>query len=647
MSGTAVRQRRPVRLASAGALIAAVFIGVAARLCQLAIVDGKRLANLAHRQHSETEQVTPLRGAILDRFGEPLAMSIRAASVFVRPAELPDDGSGAAVARALRIPRGQWLQKVSTTSPFAWVKRQASPEELERLRELNVRGIGTVSELRRFYPHGRMAASVIGFAGIDSQGLEGIELAYDSYLRGPTAEMSVERDARGRKFLVAGFDGDMPRQGASVTLTLDSSLQYVAERELDRRVAETRAKGGLVLMLDPRRGEILALAQNPAFDPNRRIGLDPELWRNRAVTDAYEPGSTMKGLLAAAAIEHHVVTVADRFFCEKGHYRFAGHTIHDHHGYGWLTFPEIFQVSSNVGATKIGERLGAKAYYQTLRAFGIGEPTGVDISGEQAGILRPLGSWKPIDLATASFGQGVAVTPLQLAAAYAALANGGILMRPYIVKRIVDENGEEIIANQPLVVRRVVAEATAREVTKILEGVIAAKGTAPLAAVPGLKIAGKTGTAQKVDFERGGYSRGRIASFVGYLPADDPQLVMLVIIDEPQTTIWGGTAAAPAFREIAAASAERLGLQPKAPAADDSTATPVSDGRSREPQTPTPMSFVGLSLREALERASAEGLTVDVVGSGYVVRQDPPPGLTATTGGPVRLELGPSGVPPG
>src|SRR5206468_7452130 len=279
----------------------------------------------------------------------------------------------------------------------------------------------------------------------------------------------------------------------------------------------------------------------PAFDPNRRIGRAPELWRNRAVADAYEPGSTMKGLLAAAALEHHSVTVADRFFCEHGRYGFAGHAIHDHHGYGWLTVPEILQVSSNIGATKVGERLGAKAYYQTLRAFGIGAPTGVDLSGEQAGILRPLAAWKPIDLATASFGQGVAVTPLQLVAAYGALANGGILMRPYVVKRIVDENGEELIANQPLVARRVVTEATAREVTKILEGVVAAKGTAPLAAVPGLKIAGKTGTAQKVDFERGGYSRGRIASFVGYFPADDPQLVMLVIIDEPQTTIWGGT----------------------------------------------------------------------------------------------------------
>jgi cell division protein FtsI (penicillin-binding protein 3) len=633
------RERHPVRLAIACAVIGAALAGVAARLCQLALVDGGRLASLAHRQHSETEQVRPLRGAILDRSGEPLAMSTRADSVFLRPSELPGDGSGAAVARALSIPRVEWLQKVSTTAPFTWLKRQASPGELERLRALNIPGVGTVPELRRFYPHGRMASPVIGFAGVDSQGLEGIELAYDTYLRGAAAEMSVERDARGRKFVASGWEGDLARRGANVVLTLDSSLQYVAERELDLRVADTRAKGGLVLVLDPRRGEILALAQNPSFDPNRRGGIDRDRLRNRALADAYEPGSTLKGLLAAAALEHHVVTPSDRFYCEKGHYSFAGKTIHDHQAHGTLSFAEILQVSSNIGATKIAERLGSKSYYQTLRAFGLGSPTGVDLAGEQAGILRPLGAWKPIDLATASFGQGVAVTPLQLAVAYAAIANGGILMRPYIVKQIVDEQGDVLVENQPTVVRRVMSDATARQVTKILEGVVAPKGTAPAAAVPGLKIAGKTGTAQKVDFARGGYSRGRIASFVGYFPADDPQLVMLVIIDEPKSTIWGGTAAAPVFRAIAEAATERLGIEVERPAAVDPAGTEIAARAQASPEAALPSSFLGLSLREALERAHAEGLTVEVVGSGYVVKQDPPPGRPVPDGKAIRLQL--------
>jgi cell division protein FtsI (penicillin-binding protein 3) len=634
--------RRPVRLRAAGAVIAAVLVVVALRLCQLALVDGQRLASLARRQHSETEQLTPLRGAILDRFGDPLALSIRADSVFVRPAELPDDGSGALVASALRISQRQWLRKISSTSPFAWVKRQANPVELDRLRALNVRGIGTTPELRRFYPHGRMAASVIGFAGIDSQGLEGIELAYDGYLHGPTAELAVERDARGRKFLAPGIEGERTRQGANVELTLDSSLQYAAETELDRRVADTRAKGGLVVMLDPRRGEILALAQNPSFDPNLRSGVDRNALRNHAVTDAYEPGSTMKALLVSAALDQHAINPADRFFCEQGHYRYAGHTIHDHHGYGTLSVPEILQVSSNVGATKIGERLGAKSYYQALRAFGLGSVTGVDLAGEQAGILRPLNAWKPIDLATASFGQGLAVTPLQLAVAYAAIANGGILMRPFIVKRIVDDSGDVVLENQPTVVRRVVSEATARQMTRILEGVVAPKGTAPIASVPGLRIAGKTGTAQKVDFVRGGYSRGRIASFVGYFPADDPQLVMLVILDEPQTTIWGGTAAAPVFRSIALAAAERLSIPIEPPIQEPPTSAQQANSTPAV-MANAPASFLGLSLREAIERARALGVTVDVVGSGYVVRQDPPPGAPLDVQRPIHLQLDASG----
>ena len=636
--------KHPVRLGLACGVIAAVLGLIAARLCQLALVDGQHLADLARRQHSETEQVMPLRGAILDRFEDPLAMSIGADSVFVRPALLTDGHAREAVARALGLAPRRWLQKISSPSPFVWLKRQASPDELETLRQLNAPGVGTIPERRRVYPHGSMAAPVIGFAGIDSQGLEGIELAYDRYLRGSPSELAVERDARGRKFSSRGLDVELPRRGANVVLTLDASLQYIAERELDRRVAETRAKGGLVLMLDPRRGEILALAQNPSFDPNQlaKVGLDQR--RDRAVADAYEPGSTMKGLLAAAALERRTLTTANRFFCENGSYRFAGKIIHDHVRHGWLSLPEVFQVSSNIGATKIAERVGARAYYQTLRAFGIGSPTGIDLAGEQAGILRPLSAWKPIDLATASFGQGVAVTPLQLAVAYASLANGGILMRPYIVKRVVDENGEVLVENQPTVVRRVVSEATAQQVTTILEGVVKPKGTAPGAAVPGLRIAGKTGTAQKVDFVHGGYARGRIASFVGYFPAEDPQVVMLVVLDEPQTTIWGGTAAAPVFRSIASLAAERLGIRTDLPPGGASAAeTAGIDKPAPAGGASKPASFVGLSLREAIERAREQGVEVEIVGSGYVVRQNPPPGKARDANRAIRLELAPGG----
>ena len=481
--------RRPVRLGAASAVIAAVLIGVALRLCQLALVDGQRLATLARRQHSETEQFTPLRGAILDRSGDALALSIRADSVFVRPSELPGDGSEAAVPRVLRISHGQWLRKISGSSPFTWLKRQANPVELDRLRALNISGVGTMPELRRFYPHGRMAAAVIGFAGVDSQGLEGIELAYDGYLRGPTAEMAVERDARGRKFLTSGIDGERTRQGANVELTLDSSLQYAAESELDRRVAETRAKGGLVLMLDPRRGEILALAQNPSFDPNVRTGIDREVLRNRAVTDAYEPGSTMKALLVSAALDHRVVSPTDRFFCEKGHYRYAGHTIHDHHGTAWLSLPEVLQVLQQHRRDE--DRRTARREDATTRRCAplASAPSPASISpGEQAGILRPLSAWKPIDLATASFGQGAGGNA---APARRCLRRDRQRRHSHAaVHREADRRRQRRSrcsrTSRPSCVAWS-AKRRARQMTQILEGVVAAKGTAPLASVPGLE----------------------------------------------------------------------------------------------------------------------------------------------------------------
>lgn len=637
--------RSLTRLRLGAAIVVGFLALVAARLCQVTLVEGDRLADLAHRQQFGREEVKPVRGAILDRDGQLLAISVDADSVFVRPRQLTPLPDAFAVARRLGLSEQQWIRKVSSGSPFVWLKRAASPVELETVRALDVQGIGTVPEARRFYPRGRLGSSVVGFAGIDSQGLEGVELAYNAYLQGTKAEIGVERDALGRKILAGGVEGGS-RQGASVVLTLDSALQYVAERELNRRVAETRAKGGLVIVLDPHTGELLALAQNPSFDPNRLAGTPADDWRNRAVADVYEPGSTLKGLLAAAALEEGVASRRDRFFCENGRYAIGKRTIHDHHRHGWLSFDEVFRVSSNIGAAKIGQRLGARRYGRFLRAFGVGATTGIDLAGEQAGIIRPPERWTALDLATASFGHGVAVTPIQLAAAYSALANGGILMRPYVVRRVIAADGSVALENRPRIVRRVVSEQTAREITSILEGVVTAKGTAAAAAVPGVRVAGKTGTAQKVDFVHGGYAKGRIASFVGYLPADDPRMIVLVVLDDPTTTIWGGTAAAPVFRAVATASLERLGLHPDPTAAAggaaaEKNASVASMERGEAPRE----SFLGLSLREALDLARRRNLGVEVVGAGYVVRQDPPPGRMSPDTASVRLELAPTGEP--
>jgi cell division protein FtsI (penicillin-binding protein 3) len=634
---------RPGRRSLAVALVVAALGVVAARLCQVALVDGERLADLARRQHVVREELRPIRGTILDRSGETLAVSVGADSVFVRPRQLPrdDDRALAALGRTLGIPRQTLFRKISGPARFVWLKRPVSSAERIAVAELDVPGVGMLAEPRRFYPHGPLAAAVIGFAGIDSQGLEGVERVYDRELRGPEQAVGVERDALGRRILLEG-EAEGPRRGADVELTLDSAVEYVAERELDRQVMETGARGGLVVILDPRTGELLALAQNPSFDPNRVAAARPDDWRNRVVADAYEPGSTLKGVLAAAALEEGAVVAGERFFCEEGSHRVAGEVIHDHHPHGWLSFPQVFQLSSNICAAKIGARLGADRYHDLLVAFGFGGKSGVDLSGEQAGIVRPARAWKPIDVATASFGQGIAVTPMQLASAYATLANGGVRMRPYVVRRVVSEDGEVVLENAPRIVRRVVREETARQVTAILEGVVGREGTAPAAAIPGVRVAGKTGTAQKVDLARGGYAAGRVASFVGYLPAEDPRVVILVIIDEPRTTRWGGTAAAPVFRAVAEATLGRFGIE-RSPALEGDDREPAIEAdRARDRREAggagdpgEDASFVGLSLREALERARRAGVAVEVVGSGYVVRQRP----TAAPGSGLRLEL--------
>ena len=629
----------PPRARAGMAIVAAILTVVAVRLAHIALVDGGRLSEIAHRQHQGRERLDPFRGTIFDRTGDPLALTVDTDSIFVRPGDLPADVPVDAVVRSLDMDRARWIEKVSSTAPFVWVRRHVTPAQTERVHALDLPGLGTLPERRRFYPRGRLAAPVIGFAGIDSQGLEGIERAYDRYLRGAPGAIGVERDAFGRKiFSMGGPSG--PGRGADVVLTIDSALQYAAERELERQVLETRALGGLALMLDPHTGEILALAQSPSFDPNDIRSASADQWRNRAVADVYEPGSTLKGLLAAAALEAGVASRHESIYCEKGRFRIGRNVIHDHDPYEFLTFEEVFQVSSNICSAKLGDRLGAERYGRFLSDFGLGAPTGVDLLGEQPGLVRPPASWKPIELATIAFGQGIAVTPLQLATAYAAIANGGLVMRPYVVRRVTGPGGEVLVENRPTVVRRVVRESTARIVREILERVVAPGGTGTRAAIPGVRVAGKTGTAQKVDPERGGYSRGRIASFIGFFPVDDPRVVLLVVVDEPKSSIWGGTVAAPVFRDIGLAAVERFGIDREAPFwTDEELLTPASLVAPAAP-TADPGSYLGLSLREALARARGEGLVVEVSGSGYVVHQEPSPDARLAPGETLRLVLG-------
>ena len=406
---------------------------------------------------------------------------------------------------------------------------------------------------------------------------------------------------------------------------------------------ESHAHAGTAIVLDPWTGELLALANLPSFDPNHRASAITSRRRNRAVTDFYEPGSTFKPLLAAAAIEHGVVRPDEMIFCENGRYPVGKWTIHDHGSHGWLSVAEILQVSSNIGASKIGERLGRDRFFGFLSALEFGHPTGIDLPGEVGGMLRPRSDWSRIALITTSFGQGVAVTPLQMVRAFAAIANGGLLMKPYVGMRAVAPDGEVVWEHRPTVVRRVMRPETAATVTTMLERVLDDGGTGMKARVAGFRVAGKTGTAQKIEERTGHYSpHARIASFIGFLPAEAPRLVILALLDEPETSTYGGIVAAPIFAEIAAGAMERLGVGAPAPPALQEAAADVPEPPP-PPSAPLGMpSFIGLSMRSALERARDLGWAVQIVGSGYVASQTPPPGASAAPGKALTLSLAPA-----
>lgn len=622
------------------AIVGLLLAALAVRLVHLTVVRGPALAGGADRQHRTVARLDVSRGSIFDRNGEPLAITVTAGSVGIHPANLSAAPPVEELCEILGISREEWNRRASRDVPFTWLKRPVTPEQMEAVEALRARGVRVEAASRRLYPRGRLAASLIGFAGIDLQGLEGIERVYDRTLRADSRRIGVERDGRGRLL----FTGDaVPRadRGADIELTIDSRLQYAAEQALDRQVAETRALGGVAVMLDPLSGEILALAQSPGFDPNHYARAPRDFWRNRAITDVYEPGSTLKGVLAAAVLETDFSMRDRTFYCENGNYRIGRNIIHDHHRYENIGFDRVFQVSSNICAAKLGAWLGAERLDGFLRRFGFGAPTGIDLEGEQPGLLRPGSTWKPIELATISFGQGIAVTPLQLANAFGAIANGGRLMRPYVLRRVLDEEGNVLHETEPVVLRKVIRPEVALATGEVLEKVVLTGGTGENAAVRGIRVAGKTGTAQKV--EDGRYSSGRIASFIGFYPVEAPRAVLLVVVDEPKTSRWGGTVAAPVFAEIAEASLERLGLR-RSPLDD----LYVQPARLEEPLPSSGApedegGWIGLSLREALARAREEGIPVEVSGSGYVVRREPPAGVPLAAGQRLRLELAEGG----
>jgi cell division protein FtsI (penicillin-binding protein 3) len=666
---TAPRGRR-ARVVVVAALLSLCFALLFARAIDLAVLRGPEFERQAAGQHRKEVALVPHRGEIVDRHGDLLALSLDVPSVYVRPRQLGAERARLGeVARALHLAAPR-VQRIAT-QPFVWLKRQALPRELDAVLQLGVPGVGHFDEPRRVYPHGQLAAHVLGFVGTDAQGLAGLERRFDKEIRGQSLRIAVDRDARGREFLRTGM-ADAPTQGARVELTLDSEIQALTERELAAGVTGAKAGAGAAVVLDPMTGEVLSLANYPTFNPNDRTDwANPrhkDRTRNRVLTDPYEPGSTFKAVLAAGALEAGLVKPTERFFCENGAWRVGKWTVHDSHPHGWLSFAEVIQFSSNIGAAKVGDRFGRERYGSWLHSFGFGQRTGVELPDESPGIMRDEKSWARIDVLTQSFGQGISVTPMQMAVAYAAIANGGRLMRPFIVRRITGPSGDVTLEHEPTAVRRVMSPRTAQVTTELLRRVVEEKGgTGSRARLDDFTVAGKTGTAQKVDPRTRAYSSKRIGSFVGFVPADHPRAVILVLIDEPRTSSYGGVVAAPVFRNIASGVMQALHVTPerapgpgpnetrvqqakakgKAPAAKEKlaraeppkppvAAVPPADDAAAVPGTP---SYLGLSLREALTRAHAAGWTVAVRGTGWVAEQYPTPGAPLGDDRRIALEL--------
>jgi cell division protein FtsI (penicillin-binding protein 3) len=631
-----------IRIRIVGGLFVLFFVATSCRAFYLQIVKKDEWAKIAERQHQKIVPLTPARGTIYDATGSTLAVSIEVDSCFAEPVVIENARAAAVkLAPLLGMPLDDLTRKLTGKKNFVWLRRQVTPELARRIQALDIDGIGFVKETRRFYPNSEVAAHVVGFTGLDPKGLEGIELKYNSLILGNTGYLVTERDALGRDIALKGTVIKKASKGYNLTLTLDKNIQYLAEKELAKAVTQSRAVGGMALVMDPHSGRILAMASSPTFNPNAFSRYPHDSLRNRVVADSFEPGSTMKVFLLAAALEEKVVGPNDSIHCENGKYAIGGRVIHDTHKYGSLNITEVLKYSSNIGVAKIGSRMGPERVHASLKSFGFGEKTTIELPGEVGGYLRDGSRWVPIDLATISFGQGVSVTALQLVAAVSSIANGGLLVKPYVVDSISDASGAVVRQFSPHIRRRVISSRTAQAMSKMMEQVAGEGGTGLNAAVDGYRVAGKTGTAQKVDPLTKGYSATkRTASFLGFVPAEQPKLAILVVIDEPKTSSYGGVVAAPAFREIAFQSLCYLKIPPTVPLknrqkAPDTGIVAVQkqqevlavEGLIDEGVAGAVMpNFHGMSIRQVLRYMEKNALNVKILGSGRAVEQNPLPG---------------------
>jgi cell division protein FtsI (penicillin-binding protein 3) len=714
------------RLYLLGAILVLWAGAICLRLVYLQIFRYGDFEQRAQRQQQRTTEVAAKRGVVYDRAGRELAMSVAVDSVFAVPADIPDlAGTISLVARITKADPRELLAKCKAARTFCWVARKADAETADRIRAMNLRGIYFQKESKRFYPKRELAAQVLGYVGMDDEGLSGIERADDEELRGKPGRMLISVDARRKWF---GSVEKQPDPGENVVLTIDEKIQYIAERELETAMQQTHAESGTVVVQNPKTGEILALANRPTFNPNLARDITPQKLKDHAVSDVYEPGSTFKLVTIAAALEEKLTNPNEVFDCQMGSIVFNGMRIRDSRPHGLLSVAGILAESSDVGAIKIALRLGEERFYKYIRAFGFGQQTGIELPAETRGLTKPLNRWSRVSIGAISMGQEIGITPLQLVSMVSTIANDGVWTAPRIMAGTTAPQGTpQMVAFHPGVQRRVISPMTAAQMKQMMQGVVL-HGTGKKAILEGYSSAGKTGTGQKVDPATHAYSRTKyVASFAGFAPINDPAITVAVILDSAVGLHQGGQISAPVFQRVAQqvleylhtphdvelpasrqvmmaerrvkdqdveeGSPDRLGdtleavdstpadTNPQAVVASakpspDVAASLVVPAAMRTPAPLTPVvpeqpakweadapaiphlpssgtivldveqggivvpSFLGKSVRSAIEMAQESGLDLDAVGNGLARQQSPPPGSHVASGSQVTVKFG-------
>ena len=561
-------KKEPIRLRIhiIGCILCLFLIVIGIRAFHIQVFCNSGLSKKAADEYKKSLVFHGKRGTIFDAKHRELAVSLEVKSIAAYPRLIEDVHLAAkALSTALKLNRRTLVRTFKSKKSFVWIKRKVSPQEVLKVKALKLSGIDFIPEYKRFYPNKTLASQVIGFSGTDGHGLEGIEFYYDNLLKGTSDSLTVLKDASGNKFALEETDEKEKTpdfNGNNLILTIDGTIQYITEQALKEAVSNCSGKSGIAIVMAPKTGAILAIAHFPFFNPNSFRDFDLELWRNRAITDPFEPGSTIKIFTAAGAIEHGICTSNSIFYCENGKYAVGENIVNDTHKYGWLSVQHIIKYSSNIGAVKISEKMGNEILYNNLLKFGFGSKTGIDCPGETTGYLSHFRKWSKIDAAAISFGQGISVSPIQLVAAVSAIANKGQLVKPYIVQAVTDQNGSVIKNHTPEKTGKIVSEKTSTVITKMLESVISSGGTGTKANLEGYNVCGKTGTAQKID-TNGKYSgKNYISSFIGFVPSVNPEAVILVVIDEPKKNYYGGIVAAPAFKKIALKTLDYMNIAP-------------------------------------------------------------------------------------